>query len=83
MYLQEEIFALEDSVPVHYYPEGEQAVSASTRRPLDASNKGFQLLTRMGWGGKGLGRNEHGEPSIMLSTSLLLLPQLSGMAAGQ
>lgn len=63
---QEEIFALEDSVPVHYYPEGEQAVSASTSRPLDASNKGFQLLTRMGWGGKGLGRNEHGEYSKLL-----------------
>jgi hypothetical protein len=66
---QEEIFTLEDSVPVHYYPEGDQAVSASTNRPLDASNKGFQLLTQMGWGGKGLGRNEHGKYSMLFSPS--------------
>lgn len=45
---------------MHYYAEGQQTVS-STSRPLDASNKGFQLLQRLGWGGKGLGRNEHGE----------------------
>lgn len=58
--LQEEVGALDDSVPVHYYPEGDEAVSASTSRPLDSSNKGYQLLQKMGWGGKGLGRNEHG-----------------------
>lgn len=57
---QEEVGALDDSVPVHYYPEGEEIVSASTSRPLDSSNKGFQLLQRLGWRGKGLGRNEHG-----------------------
>lgn len=59
--LQDEVGALDDAVPVHYYPEGVETVSASTSRPLDASNKGFQLLQRMGWRGKGLGRNEHGE----------------------
>lgn len=61
--------ALDDSVPVHYYPEGEETVSASTSRPLDSSNKGFQLLQRMGWRGKGLGRNEHGacQASVELS----------------
>lgn len=58
---QEEVGALDDAVPVHYYPEGVETVSASTSRPLDASNKGFQLLQRLGWRGKGLGRNEHGE----------------------
>jgi hypothetical protein len=58
--MQEDVGPLDDSVPVHYYPEGQETVSASTSRPLDSSNKGFQLLQRMGWGGKGLGRNEHG-----------------------
>lgn len=58
--LQEEVGALDDAVPVHYYPKGVDTVSASTSRPLDASNKGYQLLQRLGWRGKGLGRNEHG-----------------------
>jgi hypothetical protein len=49
---------------VHYYPEGEATLSASTSTALDASNKGFQLLQKLGWQGKGLGRNEHGECSI-------------------
>jgi hypothetical protein len=57
---QEEVGSLDDTLPVHFYPEGEEVVSASTSRPLDSSNKGYQLLQKMGWGGKGLGRNEHG-----------------------
>lgn len=59
--MQEEVGALDDSVPVHYYPEGQETAVASTSTPLDERNKGFQLLQRMGWKGKGLGRNEHGE----------------------
>ncbi len=27
---------------------------------IAADNKGYQMLQRMGWGGKGLGRNESG-----------------------
>lgn len=59
--LQEDVGALDDSVPVHYYPEGEETVSASTSKPLDSSNKGYQLLQKMGWRGRGLGRNQHGK----------------------
>ena len=29
---------------------------------IAADNKGYQMLQRMGWGGKGLGRNENGMP---------------------
>jgi len=29
-------------------------------RKLDESNKGHQLLKKMGWGGSGLGANEQG-----------------------
>eukprot|EP00878_Enallax_costatus_P016026 GHUV01016802.1.p1 GENE.GHUV01016802.1~~GHUV01016802.1.p1 ORF type:complete len:165 (+),score=54.15 GHUV01016802.1:528-1022(+) len=49
-----------DDVPVHYYPEGEHAEAASTATAIDASNKGFQLLQKMGWKGKGLGKKEDG-----------------------
>lgn len=51
---------LDDSVPVHYYPEGEAAEAASAAVAIDASNKGFQLLQKMGWKGRGLGRKEDG-----------------------
>lgn len=56
----EDVGQLEDGVPVHFYPEGEAAVAASSQQPLDASNKGFQLLQRLGWKGAGLGKHENG-----------------------
>ncbi|CAI5519809.1 unnamed protein product, partial [Closterium sp. Naga37s-1] len=34
---------------------------ASLDKPIACSNVGFQLLLKMGWRGKGLGRNEQGE----------------------
>jgi hypothetical protein len=58
--LQEDVGPLDDSVPVHYYPEGEATEAASAAVAIDASNKGFQLLQKMGWRGKGLGRKENG-----------------------
>jgi hypothetical protein len=57
----EDVGPLDDSVPVHYYPEGEAAEAASAAVAIGASNKGFQLLQKMGWKGKGLGRKEDGE----------------------
>ena len=33
---------------------------ASLDTALGEENKGYQMLQRMGWGGKGLGRNEDG-----------------------
>jgi hypothetical protein len=59
----EDVGPLDDSVPVHYYPEGEAAEAASAAVAIGASNKGFQLLQKMGWKGKGLGRKEDGEPA--------------------
>ena len=29
---------------------------------ISADNKGYKMLQMMGWGGKGLGRNENGMP---------------------
>lgn len=34
---------------------------ASTDTAIPDSNKGFQMLQKMGWKGTGLGRNENGE----------------------
>lgn len=34
---------------------------ASVDKALTADNKGYQLLLKMGWTGKGLGRNEDGK----------------------
>jgi hypothetical protein len=59
----EDVGPLDDSVPVHYYPEGEAAEAASAAVAIGSSNKGFQLLQKMGWKGKGLGRKEDGEPT--------------------
>jgi len=43
------------------YPQGEPTQVASASTALDGSNKGFQLLQKLGWrSGKGLGRNEDG-----------------------
>lgn len=40
---------------------GDRSHAASTATPIDESNKGFQLLAKLGWSrGKGLGRNEDG-----------------------
>jgi hypothetical protein len=61
----EDVGPLDDSVPVHYYPEGEAAEAASAAVAIGASNKGFQLLQKMGWKGKGLGRKEDGEPLVV------------------
>lgn len=52
---------------------------ASTDTAIPDSNKGFQMLQKMGWKGTGLGRNENGEltpPKIarVRATALLLLP---------
>eukprot|EP00882_Tetradesmus_deserticola_P003079 GHRQ01003268.1.p1 GENE.GHRQ01003268.1~~GHRQ01003268.1.p1 ORF type:complete len:397 (+),score=163.19 GHRQ01003268.1:119-1309(+) len=68
----EDVGPLDDSVPVHYYPEGEAAAAASTAVAIDASNKGFQMLQKMGWKGKGLGRKEDG----------LIEPVKAGVEAG-
>lgn len=52
---------LEDK-PITYYPEGDDAPGTNAETALDSSNKGFQLLQKMGWkGGKGLGKKEDGE----------------------
>jgi hypothetical protein len=49
-------------MPSLHYPGGEEDApqAASTSVPLTATNKGYQLLQRMGWRGAGLGRNEDG-----------------------
>jgi hypothetical protein len=44
-----------------WYPGGDDTAVASASTALDESNKGFQLLAKMGWSrGRGLGRNEDG-----------------------
>lgn len=68
----DDVGPLDDSVPVHYYPEGEAAEAASAAVAIDASNKGFQLLQKMGWKGRGLGRKEDG----------LVEPVKAGVEAG-
>jgi len=40
---------------------------------IAAENKGYQMLQKMGWGGKGLGRKENGVP-ITLYTYPLSMP---------
>jgi hypothetical protein len=46
----------------HFYPSGDDTRAASASVPLDATNKGYQLLQKLGWRqGTGLGRNEDGE----------------------
>ena len=46
--------------------ETSDLVMASVHTALGAENRGYQMLQRMGWGGKGLGRNEDGMPLFFL-----------------
>jgi hypothetical protein len=57
---------------VHFYPEGEATEAASAAVAIDASNKGFQLLQKMGWKGKGLGRKEDGAQHTRSCFSLVI-----------
>jgi calcium homeostasis ER protein len=45
---------------VEYFSRGSMYSKASQEMGLDESNKGHQLLRKMGWGGAGLGANEQG-----------------------
>ena len=38
-----------------------ELITASLRQPIPDSNRGYQMLKRLGWGGLGLGRQEQGE----------------------
>eukprot|EP00877_Chromochloris_zofingiensis_P011958 jgi/Chrzof1/7015/Cz02g07210.t1 len=51
---------LDERLPPHYYPVGEERASATTDTAIEESNVGFKLLQKMGWKGKGLGRKEDG-----------------------
>jgi hypothetical protein len=61
-WLQADEERLDDGLPgMTWYPEGQQIQAASTSTAIDESNKGFQLLQKMGWSkGKGLGKQETG-----------------------
>lgn len=51
---------LDDTAPLHFYPGADYGEAASAAQPLDDTNKGWQLLQRLGWRGGGLGKNEDG-----------------------
>ncbi len=63
---EQRLFGLDDdySLPINHRAddalETSDLVMASLDTAITADNKGYQILQRMGWGGKGLGRNEDG-----------------------
>ncbi|BDA46673.1 probable G patch domain-containing protein 8 [Coccomyxa sp. Obi] len=63
---EQHLFGLDDdySLPINHRAddalETSDLVMASLDTAITADNKGYQMLQRMGWGGKGLGRNEDG-----------------------
>ncbi|KAK9918676.1 hypothetical protein WJX75_005881 [Coccomyxa subellipsoidea] len=63
---EQQLFGLDDdySLPINHRAddtlETSDLVMASLDTALGEENKGYQMLQRMGWGGKGLGRNEDG-----------------------
>ena len=63
---EQQLFGLDDdySLPINHRAndalETSDLVMASLDIALGEDNKGYQMLQRMGWSGKGLGRNEDG-----------------------
>lgn len=66
-----EEFAAEFRLPIHQRPtenvDLDNVEQASLDTQLTSSNVGFRLLQKMGWKGKGLGKNEQGMQITLLS----------------
>jgi hypothetical protein len=63
---EQQLFGLDDDffLPISHRADDALETSgiqiATVDTALSADNKGYQMLQRMGWGGRGLGRNEDG-----------------------
>ncbi len=76
---EQQLFGLDDDyfLPINHRAsdtlDTSNMVVATVDTAITCNNKGYQMLQKMGWGGKGLGRNEDGEdhaPILSYPTSL-------------